>query len=44
MENELIKKILEVISLRSKCYSILKVEEIKKDKDKLKKSKGISKN
>ena len=44
MENELIKKILEVISLRSKCYSILKVEEIKKDKYKLKKSKAISKN
>ena len=44
MENELIKKILEAISLRSKCYSILTVEEIKKDKDKLKKSKGISKN
>ena len=30
--------------MRSKCYSILTVEEIKKDKDKLKKSKGISKN
>ena len=44
MENELTKKILEIISLRSKCYSILTVEEIKKDKDKLKKSKGISKN
>ena len=44
IENELIKKILEIISLRSKCYSILTVEEIKKDKDKLKNSKGISKN
>ena len=44
MENELLKKILEIISLRSKCYSILTVEEIKKDKDKLKKSKGSSKN
>ena len=41
MENELIKKILEMISLRSKCYSILTVKDIKKDKDKLKESKGI---
>ena len=41
MENELIKKILEIISLRSKCYSILTVDN-NVQKDKLKKSKGIS--
>ena len=27
MENELTKKILEIISLRSKCYSILTVDD-----------------
>ena len=37
MENELVKKILEIISLRSKCYSILTVADI------VQKSKGISK-
>ena len=39
MENELFKKILEIISLRSKCYSILTVDDVSKSK-----SKGISKN
>ena len=38
MENELIKKILEIIPLRSKCYSILTVN------DNISKSKGISNN
>ena len=38
MENELTKKILEIISLRSKCYSILTVD------DNVSKSKGISNN
>ena len=38
MENEIIKKILEIISLKSKCYSILTVDDEKS------KSKGISKN
>ena len=37
MENEFVKKILEIISLRSKCYSILTVDDI------VQKSKGISK-
>ena len=32
MENEIIKKILEIISLRSKCYSILTVDDISKAK------------
>ena len=41
MENELIKQILEVISLRSKCYSILAVDD-NVQKDKSRKSKGIS--
>ena len=44
MENELISKILEIISLRSKCCSILILEDIEEQKDKLRKSKGISKN
>ena len=39
MKNELLKKILEIISLRSKCYSILTVDDVSKSK-----SKGISKN
>ena len=39
MENELLKKILEIISLRSKCYSILTVDDVSQSK-----SKGISKN
>ena len=39
MENELLKKILEIIFLRSKCYSILTVDGVSKSK-----SKGISKN
>ena len=39
MENELLKKILEIISLRSKCYSILTVDDVSKSK-----SKCISKN
>ena len=43
MENELTKKILEIISLRSKCYSILIVDD-KVQNDKLKRSKGISDN
>ena len=43
MENELLKKILEIISLRSKCYSILTVDD-KVQNDKLKRSKGISDN
>ena len=38
MENELTKNILEIISLRSKCYSILTVD------DNVSKSKGISDN
>ena len=38
----LIKKILEIISLRSKCYSILTVDNLIQ-KDKLKRSKGINK-
>ena len=38
MENEFIKKIIEIISLRSKCYSILTVDDEKS------KSEGISKN
>ena len=44
MENELISKILEIIFLRSKCYSILTLEDIEEAKNKLRKSKGISKN
>ena len=39
MENEIIKKILEIISLRSKCYSILTIDDVSKSK-----AKGISKN
>ena len=39
MGNELLKKIFEIISLRSKCYSILTVDDVSKSK-----SKGISKN
>ena len=39
MENEIIKKILEIISLRSKCYSILTVDDVSKSK-----AKGIMKN
>ena len=39
MENELTKKILEIISLRSKCYSILTDDDVSKSK-----AKGISKN
>ena len=39
MENELDKKILEIISLRSKCYSILTVDDVSKSKAKI-----ISKN
>ena len=39
MENELLKKILEIISLRSKCYSILTVDDVSKSK-----AKSISKN
>ena len=39
----MIKKILEIISLRSKCYSILTVDD-KVQNDKLKRSKGISDN
>ena len=35
MENELISRILEIISLRSKCYSILTLEDIKEEKEKL---------
>ena len=42
IENELIKKILEIISLRSKCYSILTVDNLIQ-KDKLRRSKGINK-
>ena len=38
IENELTKKILEIISLRSKCYCILTVD------DNVSKSKGISNN
>ena len=38
IENELDKKILEIISLRSKCYSILTVDDVSKSK-----AKGISK-
>ena len=37
MENEILKKILEIISLRSNCYSILTFDDVSK-------SKGISKN
>ena len=39
MENEIIKEILEIISLRSKCYSILTVDDKSKSK-----AKGIMKN
>ena len=39
MENEFLKKILEIISLRSKCYSILTVDDVSKSK-----TKGIMKN
>ena len=39
MENELLKKILEIISLRSKCYSIKTVDNVSKSK-----AKGIMKN
>ena len=39
MENEIIKKILEIISLRSKCYSILTFDDVSKSK-----AKGIIKN
>ena len=39
MENEMLKKILEIISLRSKCYSILTVDDVSKSK-----AKGINKN
>ena len=42
MENELIKKILEIISLRRKCYSILTVDNLVQ-KDKLKRSEGVNK-
>ena len=42
MENELIKRILEIISLRSKCYCILTVKEIKEEKHKLRRAKRIS--
>ena len=42
IKNELIKKILEIISLRSKCYSKLTVDNLIQ-KDKLKRSKGINK-
>ena len=47
MENEINENIDEVISLRSKCYSIQKVSDINIKFDnnhKLRKSKGISKN
>ena len=47
MENEINENINEVISLRSKCYSIQKVSDINIKFDnnhKLRKSKGISKN
>ena len=47
MENELYENINEIISLRSKCYSIQKVSDINIKFDnnhKLRKSKGISKN
>ena len=46
-ENEISENINEVISLRSKCYSIQKISDINIIKDqnyKLRKSKGISKN
>ena len=47
MENEIFENINEVISLRSKCYSIQKVSDINIKEDnnyKLRKSKGINKN
>ena len=47
MENELYENINEIISLRSKCYSIQKVSDINTKIDNnhdLRKSKGISKN
>ena len=47
MENEIFENINEVISLRSKCYSIQKLSDvnIKVDNNhKLRKTKGISKN
>ena len=47
MENELYENINEIISLRSKCYSIQKVSDINIKFDnnhKLRKSKGVSKN
>ena len=47
MENELYESINEIISLRSKCYSIQKVSDINIKFDnnhKLRKSKGVSKN
>ena len=47
MENELYENIMEIVSLRSKCYSIQKVSDINIKIDnnhKLRKSKGISNN
>ena len=47
MENEIYENINEIISLRSKCYSIQKVSDINikiDDNHDLRKSKGISKN
>ena len=43
MENEIYQNVMEIISLRSKCYSIPKVTDIDNKQD-LRKSKGISKN
>ena len=47
MENEIYENINQIISLRSKCYSILKLSDINIKVDNnhdLRKSKGISKN
>ena len=47
MENEIYEIINEIISLRSKCYSVQKVSDINIEIDNnhdLRKSKGISKN
>ena len=47
MENEINENINEVISLRSKCYSIQRVFDINNKIDqnyKMRKSKGINKN
>ena len=47
MENEIYENINEIISLRSKCYSIQKVSDINMKIDNnhdLRKAKGISKN